>query len=100
SAGEWLMTRNLTIGFWLLGSLTKRTPVTSIYFCSGLVLAPGLAAGLSTAAMGAGPLPSEPRLLFTSAMIPNRTPPTASATRIVISHTGILSPWAGAAGGA
>src|ERR1035437_6757052 len=39
SAGEWLMIRNFTIGAWFLGSLTKRTPVTSIYFCSGLVLA-------------------------------------------------------------
>src|ERR1035441_1753376 len=60
SAGEWLMRRNFTIGAWFLGSLTKRTPATSMYFCSALVLAPGFAAGLSTVAMGAGPLPAEP----------------------------------------
>src|ERR1035437_10952650 len=92
SAGEWLMMRNFTIGAWFLGSLTKRTPVTSLYFCSGVVLAPGFAAGLSTVAMGAGPLPAEPRLVDNSAMIPNTTPPMASAQRIVITHTGRMSP--------
>ena len=67
-----------------------------MYFCSGLVLAPGFAAGFSTLAMGAGPLPAELRLVDNIQIIPNTTPAIARAKRIVIIHTGRLSPRVGA----
>ena len=67
-----------------------------MYFCSGLVLVPGFAAGLSTLAMGAGPLPAEPRLVETIQRIPKTTPAMAIAKRMVISQTGRFSPRAGA----
>src|SRR5260370_40203626 len=95
SASEWLTRTNFAIVFFL-ASCTKRTPETSMYFCRGLVLVPGFAAGLSTVAMGAGPLPAEPRLVDTIQRIPKTTPAMAIAKRIVINHTGRFRPRAGA----
>src|ERR1019366_8463465 len=50
-----------------------------------------ISAGLSTAAMGAGPLPSEPRLVESSETMPKTTPTMPTAKTTVISHTGRLS---------
>src|SRR6516162_6488894 len=96
SALEWLMMTNFAKVVFFLGSSMKRTPEISMYFCSGLVLAPGFAAGFSTAAAGAGPLPAELRLVENIQMSPKTTPAMAIAKRMVIAHTGRFMPRAGA----
>src|SRR6266404_4236619 len=88
SESEWLVTTNFTMVPFFFGSVTKRTPFTSICFCSTFVFAPALADGLSTVDDGAGPFPTDPRLEGSSQYTPLTTPPMASANRIVISHTG------------
>jgi hypothetical protein len=50
SESAWFTKTNVTV--MPLDDLPKRTPVTSTYFCNGLVLPPDLAAGLSTVAAG------------------------------------------------
>src|SRR5579872_341473 len=88
SASEWLVRLNFTRVFFFASSV-KRIPEISMYFCTGFVLAPGLAAGLSTDVEGAAAVkPPLPRRYPTPQYTPATNPRKAKANKMVSNQVG------------
>src|SRR5579871_97552 len=88
SASEWFVSVNFTWSFFFASSV-NRIPDTSMYFWSGLVLAPGLAAGLSTLAGGVAVTELPPPRKYPTAQYTAATRPTkANANSTVRSQVG------------